>query len=136
MPVLDSNLLIRLMDGDPRAIATLERLEGEHLAVPAQAAAEFLTGVDERGPALERLHGSFDVRHTTDAHTLAMAELRARARARRLRPRWGDVHVAAQAVVDDTYVVTTNKRHFTQLDVPAWHYLREEDPPERSGRSW
>lgn len=99
--------------------------------VPAQVAAEYLVRARDRESEMLRLHESFEVVHTTDAHALAMARLAARAFDARGedRPRWGDLHVAAAALLAGTYVATTNKRHFTRLGVPAWHYVEEEDPP-------
>lgn len=129
MPVLDSNLLIRLSQGDVAAAEALQRLTGQDLTVPFHAAAEYLVAIDDVVEELRRLHRSFRMVHTTDDHILAAAALRADARARAVRPRWGDIHIAAAAVVDRTYVVTTNKRHFRQLNVEAWHYLAEPEPP-------
>lgn len=131
MPVLDTNLLIRLDARDPGAEAALRRLEGEDLVVPAQVAAEFLAGVTNPEAELARLHASFRVVHSTDVHVLAMARLAARAftRSASIRPRWADLHVGAAALLEGTYVATTNKRHFLQMGVPAWHYMAEADPP-------
>lgn len=136
MPVLDTNLLIRLDARDAVAEAALRRIEGEDLVVPAQVAAEYLVRVADPEAELARLHASFRVQHTTDAHLLAVARLAAAAfgKGGHDRPRWGDLHVAAAAILEGTYVATTNKRNFTQLGVDAWHYLEEADPPRAGER--
>lgn len=123
MPVLDTNLLIRLAHGDIVAQKALDQLEDERLIVPMQVAFEYLTGVVDPIAELAGLHGSFTVLHTSDAVILEAAGLRARHH--KLKPRWGDILIAAFAVLEDTYVVTTNKRHFKQLGVPAWNYEKE-----------
>lgn len=132
VPVLDTNLLIRLDHRDPAAEAALRKMEGQDLVVPAQVAAEYLAGVADPEAELARLHAGFRVVHTTDVHLLAVARLAARAFAgsAAVRPRWGDLHVAAAALLEGTYVATTNKRHFNHIGVAAWHYLDEPEPPE------
>lgn len=134
MPVLDTNLLIRLEARDAAAEAALRRIEHEDLVVPAQVAAEYLVRVADREAELARLHAAFRVQHTTDAHLLAVARLAARAfdEPGGERPRWGDLHVAAAALLEGTFVATTNKRHFARLGVEAWHYLEELEPPARA----
>lgn len=127
MPVLDTNLLIRVARGDAVAEKALDALADERLVVPMQVAIEYLSGVADPVAELVALHASFTVLHTTDAVLLEAAALRARTRDR-VRPRWGDILVAAYAVLDDTYVVTTNKRHYTQLGVDAWNYEKEGRP--------
>ncbi len=131
MPVLDTNFLIALAHGDATAQAALEvaRADGA-LLVPAQAALEFLSGAADPVAQLQAIRDSFELVHTSDAHVLEGAALRAKARASGIaKPHWGDIHIAAVALLGGTYVVTANKRDFTTLGVPAWHFGREGAPP-------
>lgn len=130
MPVLDANFLIMLSNDEDHAIRALQKIAGEDLVVPAQAAAEYLVGFDDVEDELSALHESFKVTHTDDEHLITMARLRAEARSRALRPRWGDVHIAAQTRMRNTYVVTTNTRHFRQLDVDSWDWRKQKLPPK------
>lgn len=133
MPVLDATLLIQVEQGADSAKRSLERLrsEGASLLLPAQVAAEYLAGMEDKVAELATLHSAFEVVHTTDAQILETARLVEDAVGRRVKPRWADAVVAAVAVLEGTYVVTANKRHFTQLRVPAWNYETEPDPPQR-----
>lgn len=133
MPVLDTNLLIRASQGEPVAADVIRSLaaRGEALLVPAMAAIEFLAGEENVTPTYHWLKEGFVVVHTTDDQVRRAAELYAAAhRQGRGRPGWGDSMIAAVASLEGTYVVTTNKRHFTQFGVPAWHYDLEEEPPQ------
>lgn len=132
MPVIDTNFLIYISHDETRAIRGLRRIAEERLIVPAQAAAEFLAGMDNRQEELMALHDGFEVAHTDDEHLLAMATLRSEMRTRSIRPRWGDVHIAAQAQIHGTYVVTNNARHFHQLGVETWDWKNQIDPPKGS----
>lgn len=131
MPVLDTTLLIGLERRAPPALRALERArEDGPLLVPAHTLLEYLSGMDNALAELHHLNEAFQVVHTDDGQVLRGAELRARARqAGRDRPHWGDIHIAAVASLEGTYVITTNKRHFTQLGVPAWNYESEAEPP-------
>jgi predicted nucleic acid-binding protein len=129
MPVLDTNFLILLARGDPKAKAAARRLTGLDLIVPAQAAMEYLCGIEDPVAELQGLRESFRLIHTTDEVVLEAVRLRMARRPGPTKPNWGDLHIAAVAALGGTYVVTTNKRHFTQLDVPAWHFVDEADPP-------
>lgn len=131
MPVLDTNVLIGLAHGHPAATVAIRRaLADGPLLVPAQAALEFLAGVQEPVESLRALRRSFVLVHSDDDQVLEGATLRARVRGKAAeRPRWADIRIAAVARLEGTYVVTTNKRHFTQLGVPAWHFTDEADPP-------
>ena len=131
MPVLDSGLLIQLEQGKAPARKALERLlaEGNPLSLPVQAATEYLAGVEDKVAELASLHTAFFVVHSSDAQALETARLVDQTVRRGIKPRWTDAAIAAVAVLEGTYVVTTNKRHFTQLGVPAWNYETEEEPP-------
>ncbi len=133
MPVLDTNLLIRLEANDPAALTALQSIEQAELIVPAQAASEYLVRSVHQEVELTRLSAAFRIQHTTDEHLLAAARIAAQAFDSKEgdRPRWGDINIAATAVLAGTYVVTTNKRHFTQLGVESWHYTKEDKPPSQ-----
>jgi predicted nucleic acid-binding protein len=131
MPVLDSNFLILLAAKEPKALAAFKRLEQGDLLVPWIVAAEYLCKVDDPVAELHALHKSFRVVHSTDESVLEAARLRAQPSTKKAeKPRWPDIHIAALTLLEGTFVVTTNKRHFTQLGVPAWHFQDEADPPK------
>lgn len=132
MPVIDTNLLIRIDHGDPAAKSALVSLASEDLVVPAQVAAEYLVRAAEPPSDFERLRRAFRIVHTTDAHVQAAALLAARVfgDGKGARVRWADIHIAAAAILEETYVVTTNKRDFARLGVPAWNYVEEQRPSE------
>lgn len=132
MPVLDTSVLVRVSHGDEPGIAALARLrqDGLQLVVPAMAAIEFLAGVEDGPAALHRLKDSFEVAHTTDTLLLqAAATMQAFFEERRGALPWGDAVIGAEALLRDTYVVSTNARDFERLGVPVWNYEREKTPP-------
>jgi predicted nucleic acid-binding protein len=129
MPVLDTNFLILLAHGDPAAKGAATKLAGLDLIVPAQAAIEYLCGIEDTVGELQGLRDSFRLQHTSDEIVLEAVRLRTARRPGAAKPNRGDLHIAAVAALAGTYVVTTNKRHFTQLGVPAWHFVNEADPP-------
>lgn len=128
MPVLDTNFLIRLKNRDPAALAAFERLQNDDLVVPAMAAAEYLYGVQDAVSELVGLHRAFRVAHTSDAWLLEAYRL-ASAGGRSGRPRWADLFIAAHALLEGTYVVSTNKRDFKELGIACWNYEKEKGPP-------
>lgn len=129
MPVLDTNILIRLSTEDSAATDALERIAPERPVVPAQVAVEFLTGIDDVPQGLDWLEQAFTVAHTDRDTVILAAQMRAAQIRKKHRPRTADLWIGAHALRLGTYVVTTNKRHFRALDVPAWHYDKEPDPP-------
>lgn len=129
MPVLDSNLLIRLDDEDPVAVRTLRRIEKETLVVPYQTALEYACGTSDPELALDDIQSAFTLQRP-ELETLQEAvKLAAQTRKKGLRFRGGDTWIAACASLRSDYVVTTNKRDFSQLGVPAWNYEKEQQPP-------
>lgn len=131
MPVLDTTLLVDLQRdrADARRALDVLREREETLVVPAQVATEYLTGHVDPVQGFDRLVASFDLRFIGDRHVLEAARLASHAIARGDFPGWGDVHVAATARLEDTYVVTANPLHLEALEVPTWDYRTEEGPP-------
>ncbi len=132
MAILDTNVLIRQARGEPIVEQALLHLAaaGEPLRVPAIAVAEFLDGADDPIAALATVHRSFDVVPSNDNLLLEAAQIRKNARRKGAKVAWPDALVAAQAALDGTFVVTTNKRDFTALGVLAWNYEKEKAPPK------
>ena len=130
MPVIDTHLLIGVERGDEKAILAFKAAAAAGtLIIPAVAALEYLDGVAQSAAELRAMHESMEVRHTTDDLLTVASQLRADARKKGVKARWADILIAAEAVLAQTYVVSTNKRHFTQLGVPAWNYETEKGPP-------
>lgn len=134
MPVLDSNLLIRLDHDDPVAVATVDRLKGETLVVPFQAALEFACGTRDPEDAVRAVAAAFDLQRPEEPTLQEAARLIAQARSKGNRVASGDAWIAASAVLGSDYVVTANKRHFRTLGVTAWNYMREKNPPQDRSR--
>ncbi len=129
MPILDANLLIRANAGEEHATQTLRRLAGLPLIVPAQAALEFLVGVDDIDRALHDLQRAFEVQLPSLVDMRIAAQLGRAGRAQNVRVQSGDAWIAAHAKARADYVVSTNKRHFARLGVACWNYEKEDGPP-------
>lgn len=130
MPVLDTNLLIRLDHDDPKARAALERIQDAPLIVPYQVALEFAVGTADPAGELVFLAGSFVLDAPNAVVLEAAAQLGKAAREAGKRLDGADAWIAAAAKVRDDYVVSANKRHFTALGVPCWNYMRGAEPPQ------
>jgi predicted nucleic acid-binding protein len=132
MPVLDTEVLIRLSAGDPVATAAVTRLrqEGRQLWVPAIAAIEYLAGAEDAVAACHRLKQSFEVVHTTDLLTIQAAQTMASFMDKRKGTLpWNDAIIGAEALLRRTYVLSRNVRDFERLGIPVWNYETEEGPP-------
>lgn len=131
MPVLDTSFLVDLEKRRPAALEAYEAMlaEGDPLLVPAEVALEFATGLQDEVAALHHIEGAFVLVPFGRVQILEAAKLaRATLRAGRF-PGWADVQVASLAVLESTYVVSSNKRHFEALGVPCWDPRAEPDPP-------
>lgn len=133
MPVLDTSLLIDLQRGEPAAEAALRSLAAERVSlfVPAQVALEYLSGLEEEIVGLHMLQSSYDVVAFAGEHVLEGARLARDARLRGVFPGWPDVQIAALARLEDTYVVTSNPRHFAALGCAVWDPRSGAPPPAR-----
>jgi predicted nucleic acid-binding protein len=129
MPVLDTTFLIDLEEGLPEAAAALGLLQGQELVVPGHAAFELMAGTDTPLALLAGLRNSYHVRMATDRHLVAGAEIRRRLARTRRRPSWGDLYIAAEAVVSSTYVVTADARDFKAMGCRVWEYRKGGAPP-------
>lgn len=130
MPVLDANFLIRLDHDDPKARAALERIQEEILAVPYQAAFEYAAGTADPAASLVAVAASFVLEQPTPEHIRRAAAVVAQARRDGRRADRADAWIGASALLRGDYVVTSNKRDFTGLGVPAWNFMRESRPPD------
>ena len=126
MPVLDSSFLIDLQHGVPEARRAAAALAGRRV-VPFQAALEFIAGFDDPVLALHALRSAFLVVMPGEAHLLEGAQVRRRARPKRVG--WGDVQVATQAILDGDVVVTANPGDFAALGCKVWDYRARPDGP-------
>lgn len=129
MPVLDTNLLIRLDHDDAKARSALAQIDGRPLIVPYQVALEFAGGTASPAAELVALAASFVLDPPNAAVLEEAAALGKRARDAGRRVDAADVWIAAAARVRDDFVVSSNKRHFTALGVPCWNYMRESAAP-------
>ena len=105
----------------------LHSIGPKDLHVPFQAATEFLAGVEDPVAGLHLLVASYGVVMPTHAHLLEAARL---ARRPGRRPNWGDIHIAAHALLESTYVITANPKDFRALDCMVWDYRNEPAPPQ------
>jgi predicted nucleic acid-binding protein len=125
MPVLDTNFLFALHDGQEAAVDLLRRHRDDPLLVPDVVAAEFLTDwqdAEVREKVLEALVADFTV-CTTDLDWIrTAAALRARLRKKRALVRRADVCIAAWAVHRGMPVITQDADDFSRLgvDVVTW----------------
>src|ERR1051325_8049144 len=121
VPVLDASFLIDLHRHEPRARAAHDVLvrEGRRMLVPHQAALEFVTGFIDPEAAYRRLELAYERVPTTGTQIQVGARLAAAALAAGKRGGWGDVQIAAAAMVEGTFVVTANPKHFNSLSVPG-----------------
>lgn len=132
MPVLDASFLIDVERRRPPALQAYERLleAGERLLVPAQVATEFLAGLEDEVAGLHQLEAAFAVVPFGRTQLLEAARLARFARQRGEFPGWADAQVAALAVLEQTFVVSTNALHFAALGVPCWDYRQRKEPPD------
>lgn len=132
MPVLDATFLIDVEHRRTDAVRALRRLlsNDEALLVPAQTAAEFAAGREDEVAALADVEGSFAIVAFGPRHILEAARL-ARAAYRRGRfPGWPDIHVAAVAALEGTFVVTADAKNFRPMGCAVWDYRRDAEPPK------
>ncbi len=127
-PVLDTSFLIDLDRRIPSALALMDTLResGQPLRVPAQAAIEYLTGLDASLPGLGKLTPSFDVVPVTDTHIVQASEAARRMRRAGMMAAWADIQVAALALLDDDVVVTADPKPFRRMGCKILEY-REPD---------
>ena len=102
-------------------------VDKEPLILPYQAAAEYLAGVDDAVAGLHGLVSSFALSRPSEAHILEAARL---AGSLRRRPPWGDIHIAAVALLESTYVLTANPKDFAALGCRVWDYRNQAKAPE------
>lgn len=105
----------------------LRRVENDDLLVPYQTACEYLAGMEDPVAELQGLAASYTLVAPTAAHVLEVAQL-----VRRIggRPRWGDVHIAAAAHLEGTYILTANPKDFAALGCRVWDYRNQAKAPE------
>lgn len=106
----------------------LGMVENEDLLVPYQTACEYLAGMEDPVAELQGLAASYTLVAPTAAHVLEVAQLVRRIGGR--RPRWGDVHIAAAAHLEGTYVLTANPKDFAVLGCRVWDYRKRAKAPE------
>lgn len=117
MPVLDTNFLIALADGDAKAQVLLEALKDQPLTVPSIVAAEFLAPYANPGDVLRNLERSFQVKQTSTQWIEEAARRRHELAKRRASIRSADFWIATWAHLEDDVVVTRNGRDFEALGV-------------------
>lgn len=118
MPVLDTNFLIALEDGNPAALALLTDISSEELVVPAVVAAEYLTHSGaRRSRALEELERAFTIRNTSRTWIETAAAHRSSLAQQGVRFRLPDFWIGIWALAEKTYVVTQNENDFRALKV-------------------
>lgn len=132
MPVLDASFLIDAQAGVAVAKTTMKALMGQRLLVPYQAALEFVSGFQERIPALRALRDDFELVMPDDDQLLQAAALFRDATTKGRRLSWSDIHVAALAKVQDDILVTADVKAMQGLGVRLWDYRRSPERPSDS----
>ena len=62
-------------------------------------------------------------------HAVAASRLVRRMRAAHRKVTWNDANIAAQAVLDATFVVTADVKDFTAMGCTVWDYRNDRTPP-------
>lgn len=130
MAVLDTSLLIDLERGQSSARKALDWLlaRDEPLLVPAQVAIEYLAGVDDPVQGLHRLNSSFAVVGVGQEQILEASRVGRRALVEGHRPGWGDLQIAALALLEGSLIVTADPASFRKLRCQVWDYRVEKAP--------
>jgi tRNA(fMet)-specific endonuclease VapC len=122
--IVDTNVLIRLMQGDERAIETIRSLERRHvsLTVSSMTLFELYHSVERVSDASERrrrIEAVLDSRPTYAADDAVMKKagrLDGRLTGEGREIGIGDSVVAATALVHEEPVLTENVEHFERID--------------------
>lgn len=126
MAVLDTSFLIDLDESVAEALAALKILAQAEILLPFQTASEYLAGVEDPYAALQALEASYTLLRPDSLHLLECARI---AHGLRRRPPWGDIHIAAVAQLEGTYVVTADAKGFRALGCAVWDYRNDAKPP-------
>lgn len=129
MPVLDSSFLIDAQANTPASKRTMASLSGRRLMVPYQAALEFISGFEDRVPALRALRENFELVMPDEDQLLESAELFRLAAREGKKMSWSDVHVAAVARLEDDLLLTADVKGMRGLGVRIWDYRNSVEPP-------
>lgn len=132
MAVLDTTFLIDLQRGLDAAHAALHVLaEGpERLLVPAQAAVEYLAGMEDPIAGLNDLQTSFEIVPFGRDHVLEAARVGRAALTKGEFPGWADTQIGATAVLTGSELVTADPENFRSLDCEVWDYRNEVREPQ------
>ena len=113
MVVVDTNVLVDVLRGDPRAVAALERHASEEVVVPSMVRFEVLAGARPSEMAAitslldECIDAPVDVSVADEAATLARRYMRSHSGIDPI-----DYVVAATARLLDAQLLTRNVKHF------------------------
>ena len=117
MPVLDTNFLIALEQGDEDAVQWLRDHRAAEHHVPDFVAVEYLTGHTEADAAFDALQAAFVIAHGDPAWIQSATRMRKSLRSDKVRFRTPDFWIAAWADHLGTSVVTKDAAHFRPLKV-------------------
>ncbi len=131
LPVIDTTFLIMLERGGTVAEKALETLvkHDDRLIVPHQVAIEYLAGLEDPVVGFHMIEASFRTGSLTTEHVLEAAHLARTAFAKGVFPGWADIQIASFARLENTFVVTSNVRHFEALGVLTWDPTGKTAPP-------
>lgn len=126
MAILDTSFLIDLQNQEEYAIATLERLktDGDRLHVAAQAAIEYLAGLQDPMAGMRKLEESFHLVLVDRETIIEAARISRDARGRGKTAPWTDVQIAATALLGDDTVVTSDEAVFESLGCRVINHRR------------
>ena len=129
MPVLDSSFLIDAQANLPAAKEAMKSLQGQRLLVPYQAALEFVSGFQDRVPALRAIRENYELVMPDEEQLLQAADLFRDAAQRGSKMSWSDIRVAAVAKMEDDILLTADVKAMQDLGLRLWDYRRTATPP-------
>lgn len=134
MAVLDSSFLIDLSHQHEKAVKALRTMtdQGHRLIVPALAALEYLTGLDDPVEGMRDIERGFQLVPYDKTHILRGSKLARDAYSKGRFPGWSDTCIATTALLEQEPVITADPDHFRALGCRVWDY-RNEDGPDESG---
>lgn len=132
MAVLDTTFLVDLQHGEDAAQAALHVLadQPERHLVPAQAAVEYLTGMDDTVAGLNDIQRSFELAPFVSEHVLEAARIAEDTLNEGDFPGWADLQVGATAVLTGSELVTADPEAFVPFGCEVWDYRNEVRAPD------
>lgn len=122
--IVDTNVLIRIMQGDKQAVQKISHLQDQHVRINVSAISVFelyhslerISNPDERRQKIETVLDSKPTYPATDAIMKKAGRIDGRLSAAGSAIGMGDTIIAATALVHEEPVLTENVKHFERVD--------------------